>query len=299
MLRFALLAALLLSAAPASTELPAGVQARARREGARFRAGRRCHPEAFAAVGEMRAEYGAAGDVGKAAALAYRGCDDTLAYAELFEVLFAERGQAGDGMKLAAAWLRASRPAKAEAVLRSLAEAEPAGRSGWLLGYALFEQGRWEEARPWLVGARETVAEAVRSDAPIMLALTDPDDAAAIETLQAARAVRPEDPSLPAMLAYVQRRAGAIGDAASTSAAAKALARSRDAQRRVSLQTAALRASLDDAIVHGGPVEVLVERLRPRLKPEQVEAWVERTSAALEAAGRSGDAARVRSGRRR
>lgn len=240
-----------------------------------------------------------AGDVGKAAALAYRGCDDTLAYAELFEALFAQRGKDEDAFKLGAAWLRASRPDKAEVVLRPLAEADPTGRPAWMLGYVLFEQGRWLEARPWLDGAKETVSKAVRSDAPIMLALAVDDPAAAVARLRAAAEQRPEDPSLLAMLAYVQQRSGAEDDARVSSEQAKVLTRTRDAQRRTSLQTAALRASLENAVSHDGPAAVLVGRLRPRLEAGQLDALVETAAAALEKAGRADEAKRVRNAARR
>ncbi len=291
----ALLLGLWLAGTVTGPEPSSEVNAYARREGARFRVGRRCDVQAFDAIRSLRAEYGLAADVGKAAALAYLGCDDKVAYAALFEELLPHREQSTENsLKLAVAWLQASQPARAEAVLRPLAETNPESRAGWLLGYALFAQGRWAHARPWLEGAQHHVANAKRSDGPVMLALSDTNDAHAVEVLETAQQRLPNAPGLHATRAYVLQRAGRHDQAEAAARDAKALARTREAQRQRSHRVTALRASIDHALVRAQPVLPLVQRLVALLPPEDSERTIEDLATRLEQANRTDEARRLR-----
>ncbi len=279
---------------------PAEVSEEARRLGASFRMGRRCVPEALARLRALRSTYGVHGYVGKALALAYRGCDDALAWAQLFAELAGPGGPADARLKLGAAWLEAHRPREALAVLRPLAlEAGPTSRAAWLTGYALFELDAWDEAAVWLQGARQTVQDVRRSDAPIMLALVGVRSGALDEAereLDAAIEALPTSAPLHATRAYVLAAAGREGDARVAADAAVALARQDESRTRKALRAAMLGEAYGHAQRREADDEAdrLFERWLTEVDTDQAQTLLTRRAAMLDATGRTRDAAAAR-----
>jgi tetratricopeptide (TPR) repeat protein len=265
--------ALLTGFADTASEPPeVGEQARAL--GAKFAGGRRCNPEAFVTLKTLRREYGVHGVVGQAVALAYRGCDDDVAWAELFAERITDDDTDEDRLQLAAAWFAAHRWAEAYEVALPLAEAQgPQSRPAWLVGYALFQMDERAKAAPWLLGARGNVDGKKRSDAPVMLAavqLEAGDAKAARAELTAAVERMPNNPPLHAVLATTLQRLGEADEAQRIASKARALAATaeHDVRRqrrfdnlRVSWQQAVLAEDTDasnrllDKLVVQGPVE--------------------------------------------
>lgn len=253
---------------------PPEVTERARLLGSKFGGGRRCDPDAFVALAALRREHGVHGTVGKAVALAYRGCDDDLAWAELFAERIRDDDTDMDRLQLAAAWISAHRWREAYAVASPLAERQgPQSQAAWLVGYALFELDEHERAAKWLLGARGTVDGKRRSDAPVMLAMAQLDtgdaDAARAELVDAVERM-PDSPSLHAVLAVVLQRTGDRAEAQRVAEKAKRLAlafedEARPRRRFDNLRTSWLHAieggdtasadRLLDALVAQGPAD--------------------------------------------
>ncbi|MCR9161954.1 MAG: hypothetical protein ACE37F_26230 [Nannocystaceae bacterium] len=236
---------------------PAEVAARARMLGAKFGGGRRCDPAAFVEVAALRRAHGVQGTVGKAAALAYRGCDDAVAWAELFAARIRDDDTDADRIQLAAAWIAAGRFAQAYAVALPLARAHgPQSQAAWLTGYALFGLDDREGAAPWLLGARGTVEGKKRSDAPVMLALVQQhagDTDAAVAELRAAIERMPQSASLHAVLAAVQQAGGDEASARDSAAMARRLAEASEREARARARLTNLGASWREALQTGDP----------------------------------------------
>ena len=267
---------------------PAEVVDRARMLGAKFGGGRRCDPDAFVELKALRREHGVQGTVGQAVALAYRGCDDDLAWAELFAERISETDTDLDRLQLSAAWISAHGWREAYEVARPLADAQgPESRAAWLVGYALFQLDERDEAATWLLGARATVDGKKRSDAPVMLSMVQlerGDEDAAKAELTAAIARMPDNPSLHAVLAVVLQRTGDAAGALRNAQTATSLARAAEHevrrrrrfenlragwQQAVAADDSASATRLLDALVEQGPAEDVRTLLTARIR--QVE----------------------------
>lgn len=227
------------------------VAERARRLGAKFRAGTRCVAEPVAELRALQAKHGVSGWVGKGLALAYRGCEDRVAWASLMGELLEDDAPLTAKTRLGAAWLQARRFEHARAALAPVAEQAGAdSQAAWLLGLALFHLGRHAEARAWLVGARGTVEGVVRSDVPVVLALSardtgDPEGARA--ELRAAGERAPESAAVWATRAVVEAEHGDAEEAGHAARQAQERLRVAEVSARRRQRVRALRAGVKQA----------------------------------------------------
>ncbi len=248
----------------------------------------------------LRSEYGVQGYVGKALALAYRGCDDTVAWAELFAELVPPDAPPNTRLRLGASWLEAHRAAQALEVLRPLAVEEgPASRAAWLTGYALFELEARAEAGPWLEGARATVEGAKRSDAPAMLALVRLEAGefeGALRELDDALGLMPDSAPLHAVRAVVLATAGRDVEAEASARTAQELATQEESRRRTALRLEALGEAYEAALRGDDPTvaDRLFERRLSEAAPQEQRALLGQRVNVLESAGRERDARRAR-----
>ncbi len=273
------------------------VTERARLLGSKFGGGRHCDTDAFVELAALRREHGVHGTVGKAVALAYRGCDDALAWAELFAERIRDDDTDRDRLQLAAAWISAHRWREAYAVASPLAEAQgPQSQAAWLAGYALFQQDDRDGAATWLLGARGTVDGKKRSDAPVMLALVQLEagdaDAAKAELVAAIERM-PDSPSLHAVLAVVLQRCGDATEAERVAAKAKRLAQAAEDERRPRHRFDNLRASWLHALASDDAgAERLLNALVEHGPADEVRALLAARASQLERGG-DDDAART------
>lgn len=238
-------------APPVLPPVPPEADEAAKRLGAKFRAGKRCDVDALAELRELRVQYGTQSYVGKALALAFRGCDEKQAYAELFAEMLGDSGSEQDQLKLGASWLRAANYERATAVLVPLAEASGAeSQAAWLAGFALFHAGDLEAAFPWLQGARGQTDTAKRADAPMLIGLCKlhvGDTDGAIEELERGVEKMPDHPGLLSALSRAYAAAGRTDDSRRLAKQSEVAANTLDGQARDQLRLSALSTAFRNA----------------------------------------------------
>ncbi len=288
------------STEPTVPPIPAALDESAKRLGAKFRAGKRCDTAALAQLRELRAQYGVQSNVGKALALAFRGCDEKDAYAELFSEMLGTTGTDEERLKLGAAWLRATRYERAKEVLLPLAESSgPTTQAAWLAGFALFHAGDPEAALPWLEGARQQTATAKRADAPILIGLSKlhiGDTQGAIEELEAGVRTMPEHPGVKSALSRAYAQAGRTADSERLAAESQAASDTLDRRQRDKLRLSALSTAFRNARSEkrDQDADALIDTMLPIAPIALKKQLLEQRVAMYTEAGRSKDAARVR-----
>lgn len=211
---------------------------------AKFAGGKKCDVEALAQLRQQRDTHQLRGALGKALALAFKACEETVAMAQLMADAMPEPATAQAKLKLGAAWLRAARYPDAIEVLEPLAtDAGQDSKAAWLTGFALFHAGRPDEALPWLQGGRGHVGQGNVSDAPLLIGLSllhAGDTEGAIAELEAGVKVASEHPGLLGGLSRAYEAAGRHVDSRAMSERAAAAATQTESRERTQLRLAAL-----------------------------------------------------------
>ena len=175
-----------------------------------------CVVHALRELRGLRQRFGTQPPLRASLLAAYLACDEKVAVAELLAQTLGDKPSVEPRLNLGFAWLRAVRYDDAALVLLPLAqELGPKTQAGWSAGYALAYGGKYEEALPWLEGARDIEDGPSAVDASALIGLCKlnmGDTAAAISELELGLESGPKHPPLLTLLSRAYTEAGRSED---------------------------------------------------------------------------------------
>lgn len=269
-----------LAKAEASTDVPVPIhpemspdtKLRVKGLAARFaspRGSETCDIDALAELRELRQRYGPASPLKEVLIAGFVACDELIAVAELLAEVLGETPTAEQRLVLGVAWLRAVRYEAALKLLRPLAQEQGAKtKAAWSTGFALAYMGKYDEALPWLQGARDSAGGPGGVDAFSLIGLcklNTGNTQGAIAEFEQGLAANPDHPSLLTMLSRAYTDAGRFEDATRVSEQARSVYAATNASELVQTRLSALSFELRSAWKDKryGDVEAVIDKMWP------------------------------------